>query len=60
VPIVEAVKRDVGVTGFAWHDTDTEQANAIMKEGKADPVALGRRILVDPRCALACNCHDIS
>jgi 2,4-dienoyl-CoA reductase-like NADH-dependent reductase (Old Yellow Enzyme family) len=47
------------VTGFAWHDTDTEQANAIMKEGNADPVALGRT-LVDPRCALACNCHDIS
>ena len=50
VPFAEAVKKEVGIPTFAvGMITNAEQADAIVGEGKADFVALGRSILFDPR-----------
>lgn len=50
VPFAEALKTEAGVATFAvGMITEAEQANAIIAEGKADFVALGRGLLFDPR-----------
>ena len=50
VHLGEAVRKAVGIaTRTVGLITDPEQANAIVAEGKADIVALGRAFLADPR-----------
>jgi len=50
VPIAERVKREAGVaTRVVGLITTPAQAEAIVGEGKADMVALGRGMLDDPR-----------
>lgn len=53
VPYAEAVRRDAGITtmavGFIVH---ADQAEAILQEGRADLVALGREMLFNPNWAL--------
>ena len=49
VPIAERVKREAGIaTRAVGLITTPEQAEAIVAEGKADMVALGRAMLDDP------------
>ena len=50
VPFAEAVRARTGVTTFAVGlITEPKQAESIVKEGKADAVALARAMLYDPR-----------
>jgi 2,4-dienoyl-CoA reductase-like NADH-dependent reductase (Old Yellow Enzyme family) len=50
VPFAERIKSETGVTTIAVGlITEPEQAEAILAEGRADAVALGRAMLYDPR-----------
>jgi 2,4-dienoyl-CoA reductase-like NADH-dependent reductase (Old Yellow Enzyme family) len=50
VPIAERIKREVGlVTRTVGLITTPQQAEAVVAEGKADCVSLGRAMLDDPR-----------
>ncbi len=50
VPFAEKIRREAGiVTRAVGLITEPEEAEAIVKEGKADIVALARAILADPR-----------
>lgn len=52
VPFAEAVKKEAGIASVAVGlITDAHQAEAIIAEGKADLVAIGRELLVDPNWA---------
>jgi 2,4-dienoyl-CoA reductase-like NADH-dependent reductase (Old Yellow Enzyme family) len=49
VPFAERVRRDAGIaTGAVGMITEAEQADAIVREGKADLVLLARELLRDP------------
>lgn len=49
VPFAEAVRRDVGMmTQAVGLITDPEHAEAILREGRADLIALAREFLLDP------------
>jgi len=53
VPFAERVRREAGVmTQAVGLITDPRQAEAILAEGKADLIAIGREALVDPAWAL--------
>lgn len=50
VPFAETIRRETGLTTFAVGlITEPEQAEAIVAQGRADAVALGRAMLYDPR-----------
>ncbi|AJY47914.1 NADH:flavin oxidoreductase/NADH oxidase [Martelella endophytica] len=50
VRFADAIRKETGLATFAVGlITDAAQANAIIEEGKADFVALGRSLLYDPR-----------
>jgi 2,4-dienoyl-CoA reductase-like NADH-dependent reductase (Old Yellow Enzyme family) len=50
VPFAERVRRDAGIptmaVGQIWEPRDAE---AVLQDGKADMIAIGRRFLYDPR-----------
>ena len=49
VPFAERVRREAGIaTGAVGLITDPQQADAIVREGKADCVLLARELLRDP------------
>lgn len=49
VPLAERIRRDAGIpTGAVGQITDPAQAEAIVAEGRADLVLLGRELLRDP------------
>jgi len=49
VPLAERIRRETGVpTGAVGLITDPQQADAIIAEGRADLVLLGRELLRDP------------
>ena len=53
VPFAEAIRRDAGImTAAVGMITGAEQAEEIIASGKADLVALGRALLVDPHWPL--------
>ncbi len=50
VPFAERIRRDIGIPTMAVGlIAEAEQANAIIANGQADLVALGRALLYDPR-----------
>ncbi len=52
VPLAEAVRNETGMTTIAVGlITDAHQAEAIVRDGRADMVALARAVLYDPRWA---------
>ncbi len=49
VPLAERIRRDAGIpTGADGLSTDPAQADAIIAEGRADVVLMGRELLRDP------------
>ena len=53
VPFAEQVRREAGIlTGAVGLITEAEQADAIIREGKADMVLLARELLRDPYWSL--------
>ena len=49
VPFAERIRREAGIaTGAVGMITEAEQADAIVREGKADIVLLARELLRDP------------
>jgi 2,4-dienoyl-CoA reductase-like NADH-dependent reductase (Old Yellow Enzyme family) len=53
VPFAERVRHEAGVaTGAVGRITDAEQADAIVREGRADLVLLGKALLRDPHWAV--------
>jgi 2,4-dienoyl-CoA reductase-like NADH-dependent reductase (Old Yellow Enzyme family) len=52
IPLAEAVRRGSGITTMAVGQiTEPQQAEAILANGQADLVALGRRLMFDPHWA---------
>ncbi len=52
MPLAEAVRRGSGITTMAVGQiTEPRQAESVLAEGKADMVALGRRLMFDPHWA---------
>jgi 2,4-dienoyl-CoA reductase-like NADH-dependent reductase (Old Yellow Enzyme family) len=52
LPLADAVRRGAGIATMAVGQiTEPNQAEAILAEGKADMVALGRRLMFDPHWA---------
>ncbi len=52
IPLAEAVRRGSGITTMAVGQiTEPQQAEAILANGQADLVAIGRRLMFDPRWA---------
>ena len=53
VPLAERIRRDAGIpTGAVGLITDPEQADAIIAEGHADLILMGRELLRDPHWPL--------
>jgi len=48
VPLAEGIKRRVGVPVIAVGRIEPEEAEAILTAGKADFIAMGRKLLADP------------
>jgi 2,4-dienoyl-CoA reductase (NADPH2) len=48
VPLAEGIKRRVGVPVIAVGRIEPEEAEAILEAGKADFIAMGRKLLADP------------
>ncbi len=48
VSLAEGIKRRVGVPVIAVGRIEPEQAEAILEEGRADFIAMGRKLLADP------------
>jgi 2,4-dienoyl-CoA reductase-like NADH-dependent reductase (Old Yellow Enzyme family) len=49
IPLAEAVRRGSGITTMAVGQiTEPQQAEAILTDGQADLIALGRRLMFDP------------
>jgi 2,4-dienoyl-CoA reductase-like NADH-dependent reductase (Old Yellow Enzyme family) len=52
LPLADAVRRGSGIATMAVGQiTEPQQAESILADGKADMVALGRRLMFDPRWA---------
>jgi 2,4-dienoyl-CoA reductase-like NADH-dependent reductase (Old Yellow Enzyme family) len=52
IPLAEAVRRSSGIATMAVGQiTEPQQAEAILANGQADLVAIGRRLMFDPRWA---------
>lgn len=58
VPLADEIRREAGIpTAAVGLITDPAQANAIVQEGRADLVLLGRELLRDPQWPLRAQAH---